>query len=108
MFLTRKVLFTATLGLLAVLSAMAKDVVIDVRSEQEFQSGHVEGALNIPHTAIAQDILKAKVAKDDHVILYCQTGRRSGIALDTLKGIGFSNAENYGGIDQAKKRLQKP
>jgi phage shock protein E len=106
--LSFKTLVATSLGLLVALSALAKDVVIDVRSEQEFQSGHVEGAINIPHTAIAQDILKAKVAKDDHVILYCQTGRRSGMALDTLKGIGFSNAENYGGIDQARKRLQKP
>ncbi|WP_342619958.1 rhodanese-like domain-containing protein [Rhodoferax sp. GW822-FHT02A01] len=103
-----KVVVATSLGLLVALSALAKDVVIDVRSEQEFQAGHVDGALNIPHTAIGQDILKTKVAKDDHVILYCQTGRRSGIALETLKGIGFSNAENYGGIDQARKRLQKP
>jgi len=103
-----KIVVATSLGLLVALSALAKDVVIDVRSEQEFQAGHVDGALNIPHTAIAQDILKTKVAKDDHVILYCQTGRRSGIALETLKGIGFSNAENYGGIDQAKRRLQKP
>ena len=103
-----KILVTTSLVLFVALSALAKDVVIDVRSEQEFQAGHVDGALNIPHTAIAQDIFKAKVAKDDHVILYCQTGRRSGIALETLKGIGFSNAENYGGVEQAKKRLQKP
>jgi len=97
----------ASLSLFVAFSALAKDVVIDVRSEQEFQGGHVEGAINIPHTSIAQDIFKAKVNKDDHVILYCQSGRRSGMALDTLKGIGFANAENYGGIDQAKQKLKK-
>jgi phage shock protein E len=88
-------------------TAFARDVVIDVRTSQEFQSGHLEGALNLPHETIGQDIAKAKVNKDDHVILYCRSGRRSEIALGTLKGLGFSNVENYGGFEQAQKRLQK-
>ena len=57
----------------------------------------------LKHTAIAQEIAKAGVSKDDTVLLYCQSGRRSGIALDTLKGLGFSKAENVGGIDVARK-----
>jgi len=97
----------ASLSLFVAFAAVAKDVVIDVRSEQEYQSGHVEGAINIPHTAIGQDISKAQVSKDDHVILYCQSGRRSGLALETLKSMGFSRAENYGGIEQAKLKLKK-
>ena len=96
------------IGLLLACSAFAKDVVIDVRTPQEFQSGHIEGALYLPHDSIAQDIAKAKVAKDVHGILYCKSGRRAGIAQDTLKGLGFSNVENYGGFEQAQKRLQKP
>lgn len=97
----------ACFGLLLACSAFAKDVVIDVRTAAEFQSGHVQGALNLPHDSISQDIFKAKVAKDDHVILYCRSGRRSDMALGTLKGMGFSNVENYGGLEQAQKRLQK-
>jgi phage shock protein E len=103
-----KTIVTTSLGLLVAFSALARDVVIDVRTAQEFQAGHVDGALNIPHTEIAQDIFKAKVNKDDHVILYCRSGNRSGIALKTLQGIGFTNAENYGGLEEAKRRLQKP
>jgi phage shock protein E len=102
-----KIIVTTTLGLLLAFSALARDVVIDVRTAQEFQAGHIDGALNIPHTEIAQEIFKAKVNKDDHVILYCRSGRRSGLAMDTLKGMGFANAENYGGLEQAQKRLQK-
>ena len=89
------------------LPAQAKDVIIDVRSPQEFAAGHVEGAINIEHSAIAQQIAKAGASKDDTVLLYCQSGRRSGIALDTLKGLGFSKAENVGGIAQARKTLAK-
>lgn len=95
-----------TLALLA-FSAQAKDVIIDVRSPQEFATGHVEGAINIEHTAIAQEIAKAGVNKDDTVLLYCQSGRRSGMALETLKGLGFSKAENVGSLDQARKTLAK-
>jgi len=97
----------ASLGLLMVFSAMAKEVVIDVRTAQEFQAGHIPGALHIEHTQIAQQIFKAKVSKDDQVILYCRSGRRSGLALDTLKQMGFTNAKNYGGMEEARKRLQK-
>lgn len=93
-------------GLLLAASALAKDVVIDVRTAQEFQAGHIPGALHMEHTDIAQQIFKAKVSKDDHVILYCRSGRRSGLALDTLKRLGFSKAENYGGMEEARKRLQ--
>lgn len=92
---------------LGALSAQAKDVIIDVRTPQEFAAGHVEGAINIEHGNIAQQIAKAGVTKDDKVMLYCQSGRRSGIALDTLKGLGFSKAENVGGIEQARKTLAK-
>jgi phage shock protein E len=89
-------------------TAFAKEVVIDVRTEQEFQAGHIQGALLIPHDQIAQKIANAKISKDDHVVLYCRSGRRSGMALDTLKGLGFSNVENYGSLEQAQKRVQKP
>ena len=92
---------------LACAGTWAKDVVIDVRTPQEYAGGHIDGAINIVHTDIAQEIAKAGVSKDDKVILYCQSGRRSGIALETLKTLGFSKAENAGGIVQARKVLQK-
>jgi phage shock protein E len=103
-----KRMVVAGFGVLLACAALAKDVVIDVRTPQEFQGGHVEGALNLPHDSIAQTIAKANVSKDDHVILYCRSGRRSEVALGTLKGMGFSNIENYGGFEEAQKRLKKP
>jgi phage shock protein E len=88
-------------------SVFAKNVVIDVRTEQEYAAGHIAGAVNIEHTKIAQEIAKADASKDDTVILYCQSGRRSATAQATLKKMGFLHVENYGGIDQARKLLQK-
>lgn len=85
----------------------AKEVVIDVRTPQEYAQGHIANAINIDHSVIGQEIGKAKIAKDDTVILYCRSGRRSQIALEALQKMGYSKAVNYGGIDEAAQRLQK-
>ena len=99
----------ALLGLLGLLGgASAKEVVIDVRTPQEFAQDRIAGAINIDYTQIAQEISRANVSKDDTVILYCRSGNRSGIALNTLKNMGYAKAVNYGGIDQARRLLQKP
>ena len=103
-----KTLATGLVLALACAGVWAKDVVIDVRTPKEYAADHKEGAINIEHTNIAEALAKAGVGKDDQVILYCQSGRRSGIALETLKTLGFSKAENAGGIVQARKTLQKP
>jgi len=96
----------ALVGLLG--GASAKEVVIDVRTPQEFAQDRIAGALNIDYTQIAQEIGKANVSKDDTVILYCRSGNRSGVALNTLKSMGYSKAVNYGGLEQARRLLQKP
>jgi len=100
-----KALLMGSLLALATLGACAKDVIVDVSTPQEYATGHINGAINIEHTAIAQGLAKAGIGKDDKVVLYCQSGRRSGMALDTLKNLGFSKAENAGGIEQARKTL---
>jgi phage shock protein E len=103
-----KTLFATLIFLVSSAASLAKDVIVDVRTPQEYAAGHLDGAVNIEYGAIGQQISKAGISKEDKVILYCQTGRRSGVALDTLKGLGFSKAENAGGIEQARKLLQKP
>ncbi|MBK5204074.1 MAG: rhodanese-like domain-containing protein [Polaromonas sp.] len=93
---------------LGTLPTFAKNVVIDVRTPQEYAGGHIAGALNIDHAVIAQEISKANVAKDDTVILYCRSGNRSGIAQETLKKMGYLKVQNYGSMDQARKLLSSP
>ena len=78
---------------MATLSTSAKNVVIDVRTPQEYAGGHIAGALNIDHAVIAQEISKANVAKDDTVILYCRSGNRSGIAQEALKKMGYLSSK---------------
>lgn len=86
--------------------AMAEEVHwIDVRSPAEYAGGHVEGAVNIPHTEIAERIAEITENKDAIIHLYCRSGRRSGIAQEALKKLGYSEAVNDGGYEEVLKRL---
>ena len=93
---------------LGALVLQAKEVVIDVRTPQEYAQGHIPGAINIDHSVIGQEISRANVGKDDAVILYCRSGRRSAVAQDALKKLGFTRTENYGSMEEASKLLKKP
>ena len=98
--------FAALLLATLAMSSWAREVLIDVRTPQEYAQGHIDGAINIDHAVIGQDIGKAKVGKDDTVILYCRSGRRSEIALDTLRKMGYTKVQNYGSMEEAAKRLR--
>lgn len=64
-------------------------LLIDVRSNAEYQEGHLSGAMNIPLEEI--ELRSRNINKDTDIILYCQTGVRSTRAYERLKGLGFSN-----------------
>ena len=83
-------------------------VLLDVRSPEEFASGHLRGAVNIPHDRIAEEIAAAVPDKSAQVILYCRSGRRANTALETLRAMGYTNVSNYGGLEDAQERLGLP
>ena len=75
--------------------------LIDVRSGQEYEEGHLEGALNIPLYNIEKDIEKNIKNKDDTIILYCSSGSRSKKAKEILEKLGYSEVYNLKeGIDK--------
>lgn len=76
---------------------------IDVRTAGEFESGHVEGSVNIPYEDIVGRIGEVTANKDDVIYVYCRSGRRSGIALEALQQAGFDNVVNLGGLDDAQR-----
>ena len=84
------------------------EIVIDVRSQEEWDSGHVEQALHIPHTEIAQRIAEVTEDKTSRIVVYCAVGGRAGKAKTTLEGLGFTNVENAGGYDDIKSRYSNP
>jgi rhodanese-related sulfurtransferase len=69
--------------------------VLDVRSPEEFAAGHVPGAVNVPYDQIATRL--ADVPKDKDVVLYCRTGRRSGIAAEVLQANGYTRLSHLEG-----------
>ena len=79
-------------------------VYVDVRTPEEFAAGHVEGAINIPHTEMPQRWGELEEYRDDEIVLYCRSGRRSGIALRTLRDVGFTNLENGGGLTDLQRQ----
>lgn len=86
-------------------------VVIDVRDIGEFEAGHIAGAKHVPEAQLAERIKELEKFKERPVILTCRTGMRSGSAVKTLRGNGFTEAVNLdGGIgawEQAGMPLQK-
>lgn len=87
---------------------VAKPLLIDVRTEAEWNEGHLEGAILIPYEKIGGEIAKVAPDKKTKIDLYCRTGRRSGIALDTLKKLGYENTINHGTLKEASDKLKIP
>lgn len=72
-------------------------LVLDVRTPEEFAEGHVPGAINIPHTELADRLDEVRAAGDVDVVIYCRSGRRAGIAHETLDMTGFARLHHLTG-----------
>lgn len=72
-------------------------LLLDVRAPGEYVAGHVEGAVNIPHDQIESRLSEITGDKNKEIVLYCKSGRRAGIALETLAKNGYSHVYNAGG-----------
>ena len=72
-------------------------LVLDVRTPDEFTSGHVPGALNISHEQLASRLDELGTAKDKPVVVYCERGGRAGKAATVLLEAGYSNIQHLAG-----------
>ena len=71
--------------------------LVDVRTQQEFDAGHVAGAVLIPYDQIAARAAELG-AKDAPIVLYCRTGRRTAIAAQALQALGFTRVWDMQGM----------
>ena len=83
-----------------------KRLFVDVRTEEEFQAGHLQGAINLPLGDLEQRWAELKPYRGRQIVLYCRSGHRAGLALDALKQHGMSNAVNGGGLESLKALLK--
>ena len=73
-------------------------IIIDARNEEEFAEGHIENAILIPEYEIADRAEKELPDKEQLILVYCRSGRRSKIASEELVKLGYTNVKEFGGI----------
>jgi len=81
-------------------------LLLDVRTPEEFQAGHLKGAVNVPYQDVAARIGELSPNKSAPLLVYCKSGGRSGIARSTLRRMGYSDAHNLGSLERARQLLQ--
>ena len=72
-------------------------LILDVRSEQEYEEGHIPAAVNIPHDQLRDRLPEIEAAKTDEVVVHCRSGYRAGIAEEILVEAGYSNVRDLDG-----------
>ena len=73
-------------------------IIIDARTEDEFAEGHIENAILIPEYEISTRAEKELPDKEQLILVYCRSGRRSKIASEELVKLGYTNVKEFGGI----------
>ena len=73
-------------------------ILLDVRTEEEFNEGHIDGAILIPDYEITEKAEDILTDKDQLILVYCRSGRRSKLAADSLVTMGYTNIKEFGGI----------
>ena len=73
-------------------------VILDVRTQEEYDEGHIPGAIVISHEEIAEKAEDVLTDKDQLILVYCRSGRRSKIAAEALVELGYTNIKEFGGI----------
>ena len=77
-----------------------KVAILDVRTQEEFDEGHICNAVLLPHDSITEETaLEAAPHKDEMVLVYCRTGRRSAEAAAKLVELGYTQVYDFGGIE---------
>lgn len=73
-------------------------ILLDVRRDDEFASGHIPGAVNLPNESIGTDEIPSLPDKSQTIYIYCRSGNRSKQAADKLALLGYTNLIEFGGI----------
>lgn len=82
-------------------------VLLDVREQDEFDEGHIPGAILISYTEIENKAIEMLPDKDAQILVYCRSGRRSKIASESLASLGYTNVKEFGGITDWRYEVEK-
>ena len=73
-------------------------VILDTRTQEEFEEGHIPGAILIPYDEVMEKAEEILTDKDQLILVYCRSGRRSKLAAADLVTLGYTNIQEFGGI----------
>ena len=73
-------------------------IILDVRTQEEYDQGHIPGAILIPDNRIDADAEKILTDQNQLILVYCRSGRRSKLAAERLVQLGYTNIKEFGGI----------
>jgi rhodanese-related sulfurtransferase len=73
-------------------------IILDTRTQEEYEEGHIPGAIVIPHDEILEKAESVLKDKDQLILVYCRSGRRSKLASEDLVTLGYTNIKEFGGI----------
>ena len=82
-------------------------IIIDARTEEEFAEGHIKGAILIPDYEIAARAEDILLDKNQKILVYCRSGRRSKLAAEALLDLGYTNVWEFGGIIDWPYEIEK-
>ena len=82
-------------------------IILDTREQDEFDEGHIPGAILIPYTEIENKAEEMLTDKDKLILVYCRSGRRSKIAAESLSKLGYTNVKEFGGIIDWTYEIEK-
>ena len=82
-------------------------IILDTREQDEFDEGHIPGAILIPYTEIENKAEEMLPDKDKLILVYCRSGRRSKIAAESLSKLGYTNVKEFGGIIDWPYEIEK-
>ena len=73
-------------------------IILDARTQEEYDEGHIPGAIVISHEEIVEKAEEVLTDKNQLILVYCRSGRRSKIAAEALLELGYTNIKEFGGI----------
>ena len=73
-------------------------IILDTRTREEYDESHIPGAILIPHDEILEKAESILTNKDQLILVYCRSGRRSKLAAEDLVKLGYTCIKEFGGI----------
>jgi len=81
-----------------IMDTQERYIILDTRTQEEYEEGHIPGAIVISHDEILEKAESVLKDKEQLILVYCRSGRRSKLASEDLVKLGYTNIKEFGGI----------